>query len=352
MEKKGKLVNIKDVARRAKVAPCTVSRVIANPPLVRPETRTRVLEAIEQLKYRPNVLARSLAKGRTHTIGVVTSNIQNPFFPELIRSIEDTAYNWGFSVTISNTYNQPEKEEKYITLFIEKRFDGIILTHARSGDHSLARMLKESNIPFLFLNRYVRNFPGDYVISDDHRGGYLAAQHLCELGHRVIAIIIGPEYSSASEGRLQGFLSALSHYGVPLREELMRRGDLSFKSGYELMRGLIQSHLTFDGLFGGNDMMAMGAIDAILESGLKVPEDVSVIGYDDIEFAGRCQGIGLTTVRQFRDLMGQKAVQILIDKIEHPESGKLHRIVLPVELVVRGTTKKRNHVEVLQGAHR
>ncbi|MBW2057530.1 MAG: LacI family DNA-binding transcriptional regulator [Deltaproteobacteria bacterium] len=341
MKRRGKSVNIKDVARRAAVAPCTVSRVLGNSALVSPETRLRVFAAIEELNYRPNFLARSLAKGRTHTIGVVTANVQNSFFPELIRSIEDAAYERGFSVTISNTYNQPEKEERYVNLFIEKRFDGVILTNARSGDDSLARMLMESNIPFLFLNRYVRNFPGDYVVSDEYRGGYLAGRHLCELGHKAIAVIIGPEYSSASQGRLVGFLTALAHHGVSIRKELMRRGDLSFKSGYELMRELISTGLTFDALFGGNDMMAMGAIDALLENGLRVPEDVSVIGYDDIEFSGRCQGVGLTTVRQFVDLMGKRAVEILTEKIEHQGSRRPQRIVFPVELIVRGTTRKR-----------
>jgi LacI family transcriptional regulator len=343
MDRDKKSVTIKDVARRAGVAVCTASRAIANSPLVHPETRRRVFAAIEELGYRPNILARSLAKGRTNTIGVITSNIQPPFFPELIRSIEDTAYGWGFSVTISNTYDQSEKEKRYVNLFIEKRFDGLVLTHARLGEGFLLEILKGARMPFVLVNRYIRGFPADYVVSDNYRGGYLVGQHLCELGHRELACINGPEYSSASEERLQGFLAALNDYGTGIPEKLMRRGDLSSTSGYQQMRGIIQTQLPVDAVFAGNDTMAIGAINALLESGRRVPEDVSVVGFDNIEYAGLCHGVGLTTVHQSRDIMGQRAVQVLIDKIEHPETERLQQTVLPVELVVRGTTRTKAH---------
>ena len=357
MRKRSGKSTIRDVARLAGVAECTVSRVLAESPLVNPKTRARVLKAIEELQYYPNFLARSLASGRSNTIGVITSNLANPFLLEIIRTIEDIAYNREFSVTVSSTYNQPEREKRYIKFFIEKQFDGIILTSALLRDRETPNLLRDLGIPFVLVNRYIPHSSYPYVTSDNHRGGYLAGEHLCKLGHIKIAQIQGPPYSAPIRARNEGFAAALDFHGVPLREELIRQGDLSFDSGHSLTRELLQKGYAFDAVFAGNDMMAFGVVRAIQGAGLKVPEDISVVGFDDIEFAPLFGDIGLTTVRQDRGLMARRGFQILIDKIQNPNDTTVPQVILPVDLIVRGSTKSRKngsnlHREVINGRNR
>ncbi|MBC7189475.1 LacI family DNA-binding transcriptional regulator, partial [Candidatus Aerophobetes bacterium] len=313
-----------------------VSLALNQKPYVSKEARERIYKAIQELGYRPNIVARSLRKKRTGIIGLVLSDIANPFFPEIARGVEERAREYGFNVIFCNTDANPEREKNLINILLSRQIDGLIITSARSNAN-LQEYLKE-NCPIVLVNR--DPFPGkfDFVGIDNVNAAKIATEHLISLGHRKIAFIEGEPASPASFGRYEGYKKALLEANIPLREDYVRIGYLRYEGGYRAMLSFLENPSPPTAVFCANDMMAIGAIDACLERGFRVPEDFAIVGFDDMWVAS-LKSIELTTVRQPRYEMGVRAVDLMIERIEGKRS-KIKREILPAELIIRKTCGK------------
>ena len=329
------MTTIREVAETAGVSYATVSHVINNTRLVSPETRERVLAAMDALNYRPNALARSLRQGKTNTIGLVLPDSANPFFAEISRGIEDEAFKKGYSVFLCNTELDIKRELFYVDVLSKKQVDGIIFVAAGDQADSLDYLLQR-NMPVVMIDRNVPNVEGDAVLTDHQLGGYLATRHLLELGHTRIACIAGPSSITPSAERIIGYRNALEEAGLPFEEKLVIRGDYHAQSGMDITRSLLRMNPRPTAVFALNDLMAIGALRAVAEAGYSVPKDLAVIGYDDLEIA-RFTNPPLTTIAQPKKEIGAQAVNLLVDRMSR-KSRPPSRLVLAPELIVRRST--------------
>ena len=329
------MTTIREVARQAGVSYATVSHVINETRFVSESTRARVLAAMEALNYQTNTLARSLRKGRTNTLGLILPDSANPYFAEIGRSIEDAAYRLGYSVILCNTERDTAREEHYVDVLSKKQVDGMIFVAAGDQADSLHSLLRRE-MPVILVDRDLPNIEVDAVLTDNELGGYLAARHLIELGHRKIACIGGPSSITPSADRITGYCKALEEAGVPCDESLVVSGDYHPDSGYHLTRELLRLNSPPSAIFVLNDLMAMGALHAAAELDCRVPQDLAVVGYDNIELA-RFTNPPLSTVAQEKTELGTRAIQILIERTED-KSLPTRRLVLPPRLIVRGST--------------
>jgi LacI family transcriptional regulator len=330
--KRTKAASIYDVARESKVSVFTVSAVINNKSHVGKKLRDRVEEAIQKLNYRPNLVARSLAKQRTHTIGMIVSDIANPFFPLVVRGAEDAAQRQGYNLLLCNSDDTLEKEETQIELLLSKRVDGILLTKA-AGDFrpALRQMIKEVNIPFVLVMRTYPKLTKDAVISDDYQGAYDAVSHLARAGCRRIGLISGPLKISNAIARLQGFRDALRSQGLSAEKNLMIEGDYRIESGFRAGHALL-SHQP-DGIYVANHLMTVGLLQAAEEMGLKCPDDFGLVSFDDYPWLGIFHP-KLTTVELPKRQLGAEAVELLIRRIGGSTEKSVIRKLQP-ELRIR-----------------
>lgn len=326
---------IKDVAERVGASTATVSHVLNSTRFVSQELRQRVLEAIQSLNYQPNAIARSLVKKRTHTIGIIISDILNPFYTAIVRGIEDVTYQSGYNVVLCNTDEDPEKETLYIRILLEKRVDGLILSSAfQEGVHPYLEQLK--TIPLLTVVRKIRGLVCDAVMGDNTSGGYKAVEHLLGLGHRRIGIICGPPGLSTGAERLEGCKRAMGDHGLAVDRLLVRFGDFKKESGHALAKEILKAKPPPTAIFVMNNRMAVGALQALKESGVRIPEDVSLVSFDDMEWYSFLNH-PLTTIDQSPYQMGKAAGETLLQRI----SGKRKRpkrILSPSRLIVREST--------------
>jgi LacI family transcriptional regulator len=326
------MTTIVEVARRARVSTSTVSHVVNRTRFVSPQSRARVEEAIRTLGYRPNALARSLRVGRTHTLGLVIPDSANPFFAEVGRAIELAAFEAGFSVILCNTENEREKEQLYLGVLAKKQVEGIVLAAADERSDPL-RTLLHGRVPVVAVDRERRGLALDTVLTDNRGGGLLATRHLLALGHRRIGCVTGPARLSTTAQRLLGYRRALRDAGVPADDALVVAADFHPAAGAAALRALLALPRPPTAVFACNDLMALGVLSAAAEAGRRVPEDLAVVGYDDIELAAFAMP-PLTTVAQPKAEMGRAIVKLLVDRIR---DGRLppQRAVLPVELRIR-----------------
>jgi len=327
------LPTIKEIAKLAGVSTATVSRVINNYPHISKKTRLRVQEVIQKFGYTPNAVARSLVTRKTATIGLVLSDITNPFYAEIARGIEDEARKYNYNVIFCSTDNTPEIQKTYIDLLYEKRVDGLIFASARIHDPDIEKLALEG-IPFVLVNRKLEGIKTNYVVVDNFLGAYVVAEHLIKLGHQRIGFIRGPLDYSTGIDRLEGYKKALLTYNIEFNGRLIKQGDFKRKSGYLACKEFLRMRNRPTAIFGSNDFMALGAWEAILEASLRVPEDIALVGFDDIELTS-LKGIELTTVSQEKYRMGIKAVKILVDNIKHKEKKMTHQIILKPKLIIR-----------------
>ena len=331
------MATIYDVARKAGVSPMTVSRVINGRRGVRPETREKVLRAIEETGYIPNSLARSFVLQQTKTVGLVIPDITNPFFTTLARGVEDTAAKSQFGVIFCNTDESHEKEVMYLEFLARKRVDGVILAPASRKRHSL-KLLLSRNVPVVLVDREIEgleNLDLDIVKGDSVYGAYILTQHLIRLGHRRIGIIVGSREISTAEDRVEGYRKALEEAGIPLDESLIRFSSYSEEGGYTATKELLALEHRPTAIFGGNNFIAIGAILAIRELGLRVPEDVALVCFEDIDFLSKVYPF-LTVVTQPAYSMGVIATELLIRRIENRDKIRERReVVLKPELIIR-----------------
>ena len=327
------MADIRDVARRAGVAPITVSRCINNSGYCSPETRARVEAAVAELGFVPNRLASGLRSKRTNTLALVLTDITNPYFTTIARGVEDTASEAGYTVVFCNTDESPAKEKMYLQMLLEKRVDGILLVPALSERESVA-FIKKQDIPIVVLDRRVPNLRTDVVRCDSEGGAYQLTHLLISLGHRDIAILNGPSGVSTADDRLQGYRKALSEAGIASSAGREFHGMFQQESGFEMTQRAMAQTPRPTALFAANNFIAFGALKALRELELRVPEDVAVVGFDDLPSALVTFPF-LTVAAQPAYEMGTTATEILLKKLGGGAAERYREVVLPAEIVVR-----------------
>lgn len=330
-----------DVAQKAGVSQATVSHVLNNSTFISvpAETRQRVLDVIEQLGYVPDSSARRLRTGKTFTIASVIPDIGNPFYPQFERGIQDAAEAAGYDLMIYNTDGVAEKERKCLRALQHGRVDGVIavLFHLNARD---LRPLVERNVAVVRLEtrpQEAGELPIDCLFVDNTAAAASAVSHLIALGHRRIGIIAGP--TGPRGVRVRGYQNALAEAGLPIDESLIQTGDtFNETGGHDGMKRLLAVTPRPTAVFAANDLIAMGALMAIHEAGLRVPEDVAVVGFDDIP-AAKLVTPPLTTVAQFQEQLGRRAAEMLLERLSGAVTGPARSIEMPHALIVRGSTK-------------
>lgn len=303
-------VTILDVAAHAGVSKATVSRVLNNNPKVNEKIRMRVNSSIEELGYQPNAIARSLANSTSNVISLILPDITNPYFPSVARGIEDEARKYGYSLFISNTDNNPEIEHEYIEKMKRQQVGGIILIASIITEEKVEQ-LSEMGIPFVLCDRLIDNSPFDTVSIDHYKAAYDVVSNLVQQGHSKIAHISGPRYVQSAQLRRQAYLDAMeAHHLAPV----FSIGEFSYESGYRLMTSILEE-TEITALFAANDLIALGAMNAIHTKGMKVPDHISVVGFDDILFA-RMSNPTLSSISVPAYEIGQTAVGLLMERIK------------------------------------
>ncbi|MFZ5827369.1 MAG: LacI family DNA-binding transcriptional regulator [Bacillota bacterium] len=330
-------VTIKDVSRAAGVAPSTVSRAMTGRGYVSEATREKVLRTIKELNFQPSSAARTLISGRTGTIALVLPDITNPFFPLLARGVEDAARAQGYMVLLCNTDGDHLQEQSYSKLLLEQRVDGVVLSAGSTKNRELWTRLAE-RLPLVVMDRRMEGAAVDVVLTDNAAGAREATAHLIRLGHRRIGHISGPPDLPTSQDRRLGYEQALRAAGLPVDPCLVKAGDFRYGSGYNRMRELLDHGVT--AVFAANDMMAIGAMKAIQETGARVPDDVAIVGFDDIEMASMVAP-AMTTINQAAYRMGVMAVDMLFQRIAGEAPRKPQQKVLRPSLVIRESTGKK-----------
>ena len=334
-----KKVTIKDIARLAGVSHTTVSRALNNKSRIRNETKEKILSIAAEVNYRPDFIARSLVMRRTKTLGLVITTIANPFYTELAQGIESTARSLGYNIILCSTQSDLSTEKQYTDMLRSKGVDGILFTSAHMGDPNIAQ-LAEEGFPMILVNRRtyhptVRE-KVDYVGVDNILGGFLAVEHLIRLGHTRIGVIGGSSDSSVGYERLEGGKKALQAYQLERKEKYFLEGDFLIEAGYLGGKRFLGMEKRPTAIFAANDYMALGAYHAILEEGVRIPEEMALVGFNDIEFSAM-KGIELTTIGQKKFEMGAIAVRTLVERIEGEERTSGKEMLLKPELIIRKT---------------
>jgi DNA-binding LacI/PurR family transcriptional regulator len=323
-------VTIKDIAKVAHVSHSTVSRALANSPLISEETKSRIRRLADEMGYTPSAIGRGLVTRRSGTIGVVVTTIADPFIAEVVQGIEETALSCQYNTILCNSNSEPERELRTVRALREKRVDAIVVTSSRLGSLYLPH-LREVGVPVVLVNN---QGVGDYthsVLIDDSAGGELAGRYLASLGHRRIAYIGGPIWARASGIRLAGCRRALQAHDLDLPPECVLVGNGRADGGQEAADELLHRGLPVSAVFCYNDMTAVGVLSSLHRAGLRVPRDLSVIGYDDVTIAAYLYP-PLTTIAQPRYALGKRAMEMALALIQGEE---VRDVVLPPALVER-----------------
>jgi LacI family transcriptional regulator len=327
-------VTMADVAREAGVSLMTVSRVVNNKGDVSPATRQRVLEIIEQLGYRPSSIARGLVTQRTGTLGLVMPDVANPFFADVARGAEHVAYAEGYNVFLCNTDEDTQREVAVLQSLEEKRVDGIVLCSSRLDDSQL-RTLLGRHPTVVLVNRRLEGASVGTVLINDEAGGRAATRHLLRAGHRAVGFLAGPPTSRSGRQRAKGYRAALAAADLPYNSAWVRHCSPVVEGGQETACQLLTVCPELTALFCYNDLVAVGVLQACADLGRQVPDDLAVVGYDDIPLAALVTP-PLTTCRVPRYEMGAQAMRLLLNQIDGCP-GECDQIVLPSELIVRAS---------------
>lgn len=332
--------SIRDVAREAGVSTATVSHVINNTRFVSPATRLLVVEAIEKLGYLPSSSARSLASNRSRIVGVIFSELINPFYASVYKGLEDTLSAAGFDIILANTGERPERQETALETLFARNVDGLILAPTGNPSKMLDKLI-EDRTPVVTFDRRVPEYDLPYVGINNEAAAYEAVCHLIKDGHRRIGLISGLEKIHNSVERRNGYIRALQEHDLDVDPCLIYHGDSQQRSGFEGARGLLSCSNTPTALFVTNNLMTLGALHALREMGLRCPEDVGLVGFDDHDWADIFTP-PITTVRQPTYELGRTAAQLLVQSIEERAEGNLPReSILPTSLIVRGSCSSR-----------
>lgn len=325
------MANIKDVAEKAGVTVTTVSRVLNNRGYISQKTRKRVLDAVEHLDYQPNDLARALFRQKSNMIGLIIPSVSHPFYAELVNSVEYYAYNSGYKILVCNSYYNSEKEKDYINMLKRNQVDGIIM-----GSHTLdVSEYLNLSLPIVAIDRFLSDkIP--YIASDNYTGGILATKLLIQKGCRHLAHISGPLFlSTPANKRYDAFVEVAKENGVLIEVCEMELNSFEEKEHEKLIYNLLQKHPDIDGIFASSDMVAISVINVCNSIGKKIPDDVKVVGYDDIYLASMFIP-SITTIHQPIEKIGQLAIDIINRQCDNKSISMEN--ILPVELIERNST--------------
>lgn len=330
--KSKKLPTIYDIAEEAGVSYSTVSRTLSGFEFVKDSTREKVLAAAEKLGYVPNQQARSLAGGDSHLIGVLVPTLRNDYIIQILHGIDDTLTVSAYNLILYTTNRHQGKEATYAATIMNGAADGLLLIAPSTSDRYLDS-LRQQNFPYVLIDQVDQTQLSPTVTTNNYRGAYEATQYLIELGHDRIGFLAGlPQLNSAIE-RFEGYKAALADHHIPLRDEYVVPGDFRTQVGYHSTQTLIALANPPTAIFAANDLSALGAIDAVREHGLRIPDDISVIGFDDIPPAEMAYP-KLTTVRQPLMQMGREAVALLLERLSNPDF-EVRQITLETQLIIR-----------------
>jgi LacI family transcriptional regulator len=332
------VTTLRDVARRAGVHAGTASRAL-NPEtrsLVNADTARRVMQAADELGYRPNPIARGLKTNRSFTIGVLVPDLTNPLFPPIVRGIEDALATEGYTALLANSDNDPEKERLHFETMKARQVEGFIMATAER-DHPLFEDAIAADVPIVLVNRTVDSSRAFAVITDDRKGAALAVDHLVGLGHTRIAHIVGPARYSTGRARHQGFIETMRAAGLKADRSIVRfTRTFTENEGARVFRKLLDDNKDFTAVFAGNDLLALGCYDVMAEGNLRCPEDISIVGFNDIPFMDKLRP-PLTTVRIPHYEIGSRAAELVLKRLRQPSAEPV-TVQLEPELVVRGST--------------
>lgn len=329
------MVGIKDVARRAGVSIGTVSNVVNRPHMVAAATRSRVLSVIEELGYVRDESARQLRAGRSRIMALLVLDLGNPFFVDVARGAEEAAHHEGLNVITCNSGQRLDMEASYLSMLAEQRVRGVLLSPVDTSGEAL-QAFRRSGIPYVFVDRKISAAQASSVSVDDVAGGALAARHLMETGHRRIAFVNGPSILTQCRDREAGVRSAVADAGVEL--SVLETAALDVASGRDAGARLLGMSPRPTAVFCANDLLALGLLQAMVGAGIRVPAEMAIVGYDDVEFAGAA-AVPLTSVRQPAKRLGRTAAELLIAETAGGDEPVEHQqVVFTPELVVRAST--------------
>lgn len=329
------MTTMKDVARKAGVSTSTVSHVINKNRFVSVGVREKVELAIRELNYAPSALARSLKINQTHTIGMLITASSNPFYAEIVRGVEDSCYERGYSLILGNTAGDEDRMNRSLETLLQKRVDGLLLMCTESHLPSADILNRYPSIPTVMMDWAPFEGRGDIIQDNALLGGELATQHLIDSGYTRIACIAGPLDKTPERMRLEGYKNAMEKNGLDVLPGYVVESDFEFQGGYNAMIELLALKTPPQAVFTSNDAMAVGVYHALYQAGLQIPQDMAVMGYDDIELA-RYLSPPLSTIHRPKNELGELAIDTLIHRLRHPDVSQ-QTLVLTPELIVRGS---------------
>lgn len=334
------MATIKDVAKLAGVSTTTVSHVINKTRFVSEDTSKLVQDAIQQLNYSPSAVARSLKVNTTKSIGMIITTSETPYFAEIVHAVEEYCYQQGYSLFLCNTQNKFQKISNHLDMLVKKRVDGILVMCSEYTQDSMNLFESFSTLPLVVMDWGPNSSKMDVIQDNSFEGGYLATKYLIDCGHKEIGIIAGDLNKTTAKTRYDGYVKAMNEAGLSINPDWVLEGHFEPEDGFECMNKILAQNKLPTAVFCCNDVMALGAISAIGEKGLSVPQDISIIGYDDIH-ASRFYAPPLTTIHQSKMRLGIMAMDLLIarmtDKNKEPAKIEMHP-----ELVIRKSVKNLN----------
>ena len=335
-KKPSKNATMAQVANKAGVSKATVSRVMNDSNLVQEQTRQKVLEAMKDLNYRPNMIARNLRKQKTKMLGIILPDISNPFYSKVLTGIENVACDAGYEIVLMNTNYNEEREARNFQTLMERRAEGVLFM-CHHLDEKKIQWLKKYSLPFVLISRNVEDDQIPYVNIDNFKGGYDATRHLISLGHKKIGLISGPfSDESSSLDRIAGYMKALDQADIKFKEDYLREGDFTFRTSQRLVKELLSLPEPPTAIFAVSDETAIGAIKGAKELGISVPQDLSIVGFDNLELS-YFYNPALTTIAQPMTQMGKRSTEILLNIIENKKVDEF-QVILPHKLIERDST--------------
>ena len=332
---------IHDIARKLNISASTVSRALNNNPMINENTRDLIKKTAREMGYRPNIMAANLRTKRTHTIGVIVPLINRHFFSSVISGVEDVAYEQGYAVTISQSNDKFEKENKIVQSFFANRVDGVVLSigmETKSFEH--LKLFSDRNIPIVFFDRIVDEIESHKIVVDDFGGGYRATQHLIEQGAKRVAHIGGPLNLQIYKNRQEGYKQALLDAGLTFDESIIVNNSLTREDGTRAIKNLLKNKDKPDAIFCANDTTALSVIIFLQEMRINVPEDISIVGFSNEPFS-EVVSPSISTIKQPGFMMGKIAAELVINQIQNKnQNPHFETITMPTELIIRKSSLK------------
>lgn len=336
-------ITIKDLARELGISPSTVSRALKDHPDISTKTKKLVSDLAKKLDYQPNSIALSLRSSKTNTIGVIIPELVHFFFSTVISGIEDVAYKEGYNVILCQSNESHEREVINTNALLSHRVDGLLVSVSKqSANFDHLKSFQDRDLPLIFFDRIAQGLTASSVVVDDRQGSYKAVSHLIQQGCRRILHLAAPEALVLSTNRKQGYMDALRDAGIPLDTELIQycNSGSNLEEADQIVSNLIQSGLQFDGIFANNDLTAIGAMNVLKRHGLRIPQDVAVVGFSNWQMAALVEP-ALSSVTQPGFAMGQTATRLFIEELNNPGTSVHRKVVLDSDLVVRASSMRQ-----------